>query len=97
MYMVFDLLELAAEDLRPRSGTAIGTKFWNQAGVYEGARAGNTRKDWSRGRELNPRPTDYELNRTTYSGHPKQPRRNNPRRSGLAGCLPGSSWYGVFW
>ena len=27
---------------------------------YEGARAGTARKDWSRGRELNPRPTDYE-------------------------------------
>src|SRR6266567_3357522 len=46
-------------DLRGRN-PKTGTRFWNQAGVYEGARAGNTRKDWSRGRELNPRPTDYE-------------------------------------
>ena len=38
----------------------VFSRFWNQAGGYEGARAGTTRKDWSRGRELNPRPTDYE-------------------------------------
>src|SRR6266516_197935 len=46
-------------DLRDRN-SKTGTRFWNQAGVYEGARAGSTRREWSRGRELNPRPTDYE-------------------------------------
>jgi hypothetical protein len=46
---------------------------------------------WSRGRELNPRPTDYELVQTTYSGYPKRSRQNKPKRSELTGCLPGCS------
>src|SRR5258705_13336687 len=33
---------------------------------------GSAGEDWSRRRELNPRPTDYELSRSTYSGYPNR-------------------------
>ncbi len=49
------------------------------------------------GRELNPRPTDYELIQTTYSGYPRRSRQNKPQRSRLAACRPRSSWCGAFW
>jgi len=75
--------EPALEDfwLRLLCGTAparpVGSKSV-AAGIFDGTDASEAAEvEWSRGRELNPRPTDYESRLGANSAEPREANRAN--------------------
>ena len=77
----------------PRPGTAKASnrswnqRFWNQPDGLSSRRTWSPGEDWSRGRELNPRPTDYELS---------LPRTQGTQSDLRVGKVSNAAWLNVF-
>ena len=66
-------------------------------GDARGGTRGPYEENWSRGRELNPRPTDYESRPGANSAGPREANRANRRAFRVTGRTDGTRWTGHVW